>query len=113
MVGKAKLKAEYGDFQTPATLARAVCACVGDCGLQPASLLEPTCGFGNLLFAGLDHFSGIEQAVGVDINAEHIQRARNTLRERQDARRIELAQADFFVTDWERVVVHFQSRSWC
>ena len=75
MVGKAKHKAEYGDFQTPIALARAVCARVGDCGLQPAALLEPTCGFGNFLFAGLDQFKGVDEAVGVDINAEHLQRA--------------------------------------
>ena len=60
---KATRKAEYGDFQTPIALARAVCARVGDFAeLQPASLLEPTCGLGNFLSAGLDQFKGVDES---------------------------------------------------
>jgi hypothetical protein len=104
MAGKAKHKAEYGDFQTPITLARAVCARVADYAPEPVALLEPTCGSGTFLSAALDRFKGVGEAVGVDINAGHLQIAENTLRQWQDACRIKLLQADFFVTYWDRVV---------
>ena len=67
-------------------------------------MLEPTCGLGNFLSAGLDHFEGVEQAVGLDINADRLQQAENVLRQRKDARKIKLLHADFFTTDWDAVI---------
>jgi len=106
MAGKGRHKAEYGDFQTPLALARAVCARVGNSAMQPAALLEPTCGFGNFLLAGLDQFKDIVEAVGVDINTDRLRQAKDVLRQRQDTRRIEikLIEADFFTLDWKQVI---------
>ena len=98
-----KEKAEYGDFQTPPGLAQAVCALLANHGERPAGLLEPTCGLGNFLFAGLDQFPSVQVALGADVNAEHLERARAVLQRRQDADRVKLTQANFFVTDWGRV----------
>jgi hypothetical protein len=102
-MAKAKI-AEYGDFQTPAGLARDVCVLLNGLGICPASLLEPTCGRGNFLIAGLNQFRGIEKAVGADINAEHIRRAGAVIQQRSDAGKAHLIEADFFVTDWPKVV---------
>ncbi len=105
MPNKAARKAEYGDFQTPLALARAVCARIGGfTELEPASLIEPTCGLGSFLSAGLDHFKGVVSALGVDINADRLQQADNVLRQRNDAHKIKLTHADFFRTDWDAVI---------
>jgi hypothetical protein len=96
--------AEYGDFQTPANLAQIVCALLARDGLKPKALLEPTCGRGSLLFAGANQFACIEQIIGADVNAEHIKCARAILDHRDDSARFTLTEADFFATDWARVV---------
>jgi hypothetical protein len=102
-MAKSKAKAEYGDFQTPATLAQQVCALLAERGLRPASLLEPTCGLGALLFAALDRFSP-QKAIGADINATHIRWAQTTLRQRPHNGSVALTTADFFRTDWQAVI---------
>jgi hypothetical protein len=99
-----KERAEYGDFQTPVELARAVCALLAEQGFQPAALLEPTCGVGNFLFAGLDRFTSVQKAVAADVKAEHIEKASASLQARSDANKVNLVQANFFVTDWKSVV---------
>jgi hypothetical protein len=104
MDSKAKRKAEYGDFQTPETLARDVCSLLRKIGLRPNALLEPTCGLGKFLFAGLDQFEDVQQALGADINARYINQARTNLQRRSGAGKVRLLEADFFVTDWEKVI---------
>ncbi len=74
MGSKTKQVAEYGDFQTPEKLAHDVCAMLTEHGVRPASLLEPTCGLGSFLFAGLDHFENVKNAIGADINPQYIKR---------------------------------------
>ena len=99
-----KERAEYGDFQTPPELARAVCSLLAEQGLQPAGIPEPTCGVGNFLFAGLDRFTRVRGAFAADIKAEHVERARVSLQGRSDANKVNLVEANFFATDWKRVV---------
>ena len=65
---KTKQKTEFGDWQTPLELARETCFLVSQKGLNPASILEPTCGSGAFLVAALEIFPNIKRAVGVDIN---------------------------------------------
>ena len=104
MPNKTKRKAEFGDFQTPKALARDVCALLSKHGLRPKALLEPTCGLGRFLFAGLDQFKEVEQALGADINAQYIQQTRTDLQQRSDAEKVQLREADFFVTDWGKMI---------
>jgi hypothetical protein len=101
---RTKEKAEYGDFQTPVELARVACALLAEQGLRPAAMLEPTCGIGNFLFAGLDQLKTIQEAVGVDINAEYIERARASLQKRNDRGKVNLIQGNFFTTDWKHLI---------
>ena len=103
-MAKSKKVAEYGDFQTPTGLAHKVCTLLAKTGLQPASLLEPTCGLGNFLFAGLDQFQGVQAAIGAEINPYHVEQAETTLRHRGKDDRVRLVEADFFVTDWKTVI---------
>lgn len=95
---------EYGDFQTPDSLAAEVCALLKRKGLRPAALLEPTCGLGAFLFAGVDQFKTAKKVIGADINPEYIRKVEADLRERPDAEKVRVVEADFFVTDWEKVI---------
>lgn len=102
-MAKSKTKAEYGDFQTPASLAAQVCALLARRGLRPRSLLEPTCGFGSLLFAGIEQFS-VDRAVGADINETYIKWAKAALAQRADRAKVTLTTADFFAIDWDALI---------
>jgi hypothetical protein len=101
---KSKQATEYGDFQTPPELAQAVCDLLEKQGQQPLGLVEPTCGLGSLLFAALERFNGLKSAVGADINVGHVDQARETLCNHVRPERVKLVEADFFVTDWGKVI---------
>lgn len=105
-MAKEKAIAEYGDFQTPPVLAKRVCALLAERGLRPASLLEPTCGLGSLLFAALDQFA-VQAAFGADINATHLKWAKIMLERRGDGTNVTLKEADFFTVDWHSVIQSF------
>lgn len=91
-------RALWGDFQTPAVLAQEVCQRLS-LRETPASLVEPTCGQGTFLQAGVDAFPSLQRAVGVDINPGHLATARARFAERSSSK-VVLRQADFFATDW-------------
>lgn len=95
---------EFGDFQTPPQLAREVCLLLAKKGLTPASVLEPTCGVGNFLVAALQAFPGIKKAMGMDINPQHIVRARAASQAVSGNCDTEIRQEDFFNGDWGCVV---------
>ena len=60
----------YGDFQTPAALAEAVCQQLD--GLGPATIIEPTCGTGTILAAAVQRFRSVRQAIGFDLDAAYV-----------------------------------------
>ena len=46
----------------------------------------------------------IKKAIGSDINPKYIKQSKAILRERQATCDIQLVEADFFMTDWERLI---------
>jgi len=99
-----KEKAEFGDWQTPIELAREVCMLLSCKGLEPASVLEPTCGRGSFLIAVLESFPTVKEAVGIDINHDHIKAATESICEINPTSNVRLIHKDFFSVDWEKVV---------
>lgn len=95
---------EYGDFQTPADLAARVVRTLARRRLKPSSVLEPTVGRGELLLAALRGFPDCRQAVGLDIDAAHLEAARRSVREQGASARVRLRRADIFDVDLERLV---------
>ncbi|ABY36037.1 MAG TPA: restriction endonuclease [Chloroflexus aurantiacus] len=97
---------EFGDFQTPVSLARDICALIARTGFQPAAILEPTCGTGAFLQAALETFPGVTRILGFDINPQHITQARHTITpiNPHSPASVEICQADFFRTDWTNIV---------
>lgn len=96
--------AEFGDFQTPPSLALRVCKLLRDLGVAPRSLLEPTCGTGALLRAGLATFESVVVAQGFEINETHIRAAEQAMRTYQGTARPSVSVGDFFAMDWPAVI---------
>ena len=93
-------KVEFGDFQTPIGLARRVADRVADLGFAPASIVEPSCGVGNLLFAAADRFPGFQRAVGIEVQRPYLDTLGERRSGRADAERITMTLANFFEHDW-------------
>ena len=96
--------AEYGDFQTPPSLARAVCALLARRSVAPASILEPTCGVGSFLLAAVEWFSTVRKAMGIEVNREYVETLRNKLAGKRRNADVVVVEGDFFGTDWPAVV---------
>ncbi len=89
---------EFGDFQTPPELARKVVDLARVRGFKPKSIFEPTCGVANLLRAALDTFE-IEHALGVEIQADYVARARSKC-----SARVEIWHSDFFELNLKELI---------
>ena len=94
MSAKSIRKTEFGDFQTPGTLARRVCGHLARHGLSPASIVEPTCGRGSFLRASESAFPDCATLLGYEINPSHAEAAKVC------SERAVINCADFFVKDW-------------
>jgi len=95
---------EFGDFQTPPDLAAEVCDLLCRLGLNPGSIVEPTCGEGSLLFQALDHFPDAHQAIAHDVSPLYIATVRARLQRRVYANRVSILQGNFFQTDWPQLI---------
>ena len=100
----AKLKLEFGDYQTPGELAAACCRVLAQLGIKPRAILEPTCGVGGFLKAGVECFSDAEAAKGFDINDEYVGVARRNLEKLGSRASVAIERADFFDVDWTALV---------
>jgi len=90
-----------GDFQTPPTLASGVCRRLAATLRHPvASIVEPTCGTGNLLVAALEAFPACERALGIEIRAAEVRALRAELRRRGLAARARVETSSFFDVAW-------------
>src|SRR5436190_17003701 len=99
MSGTAKI--EFGDFQTPLSLAREVCSLLAQQGVKADSVLEPTCGVGAFLVAAGESFPKA-RLLGWDINEGYIAQTQASLTQAGAAKRGTLGQQDFFTHDWEK-----------
>jgi len=97
---KTKNKVEYGDFQTPPSLAREVCELLASSGVNPTSILEPTCGTGALLIAALDQFPQVREAIGLEVNPDHVTAARSAAQSRSCTKSVRIIHDDFFGFEW-------------
>jgi hypothetical protein len=104
-MAKTKEKAEFGDFQTPEALAAQICALLARLDCKPASLIEPTCGEGNLLFAALRQLKTMSHAIGLDISPNYVAAARSrSTQEVNAATDVRIVQGNFFDTDWDSLI---------
>ena len=93
---------EFGDFQTPNTLARLACERLRKEVTSPELVVEPTCGTGNFLRASLSVWAECDEFIGLDINPEYISSAKESTSD-SDTMRVRLECTDFFTVDWRSV----------
>ena len=96
-------KVEYGDFQTPLSLAERVCRLVAASGFMPATVVEPTCGEGAFLAAAADAFP-CAKLYGGDRNPHHVEAARKRI---TCDDRLRIDALDFFSHDWDAALASF------
>ncbi|MGH8510040.1 MAG: SAM-dependent DNA methyltransferase [Gammaproteobacteria bacterium] len=97
-------KIEFGDFQTPRSLARDVCSVIERTGFSPASVIEPTCGRGAFLLAALEAFPRASHFLGVDQKASHVREATRATNSIRHDGQVQILRGDFFDTDWSDMV---------
>jgi hypothetical protein len=102
MVTRSQL--QFGDFQTPPSLAAEVCRALRRRAIRPRSIVEPTCGTGQFLEQALAAFPDTQQLLGWDICQEHLDVARRRMADLACGRRLVLQTADFFAMDWQAIL---------
>lgn len=107
---KSKQQIEFGDWQTPPALARAICRRIQEAGIDPQVVIEPTCGKGHFLFAALEVFKGLQDALGVDINAQYLSQVQQKLQGANWPATVQLRQADSLRVDFSQVCARFQGK---
>ena len=103
MVKKIFSKVEFGDFQTPYSLACDICKFLDFLGIQPLSILEPTCGVGNFLQGALQTFSTCKEFVGFDINNEYLEEFKQRTLSLPNSP-VKLRNSNFFQVNWQDVL---------
>lgn len=95
-----KHKIEFGDFQTPESLAICICTRLASMGFRPDIVIEPTCGVGAFVLAAAKAFPDARSLHGFEVNQDHLDALQAKLAESPNSHRIHLENADFFQTDW-------------
>jgi hypothetical protein len=96
-------KVEYGDFQTPLELATQVCCKLLELGINPDTIIEPTCGTGHFIQAAIQIVQSASQIIGLEIQPQYLQKIIDNQVLAQD-RRIQVQQGDFFAFDWSSLL---------
>ncbi|MEH2042468.1 class I SAM-dependent methyltransferase [Nostoc sp.] len=105
----AKLKAEYGDFQTPSELAEKICHKLLELDVIPDVIVEPTCGIGNFIQAAANSFPSASKIIGLEINQDYIQEISKNNQLLND-QRIQVQQGNFFEFDWSSLSDEFSGK---
>lgn len=92
-------KREYGDYQTPDSFALSVCEYLkAKRGIDPAVIIEPTCGIGNFIKNSL--IFNADCIIGIDINKEYCEKCKNRINDP----RVQVLNADFFSIDLKSII---------
>lgn len=91
-------KKEFGDFQTPESLATEVVALIDQLYGRPDVIIEPTAGVGTFLRVAADHWGQHPRYVGYEINHDYVSQAFQLLAPRG----VEVRERDFFAENWEK-----------
>ncbi|HEX5391808.1 MAG TPA: class I SAM-dependent methyltransferase [Rhodocyclaceae bacterium] len=105
-----KRRIEFGDFQTPYTLAIEICRRLVTLGIRPDAVVEPTCGVGAFVMAATEAFTNAREIVGFDINETYLETLRERLASMPDSGRVRVGHADFFAKDWHEELVRIPGK---
>jgi hypothetical protein len=91
-------KKEFGDFQTPESLATRSVALVAEIFGTPDVVIEPTAGLGAFLKASAKRWGRKPEYQAYEINSEYVDAARKNLSQFA----VQILHRDFFSEDWKR-----------
>ncbi len=91
-------KVEFGDWQTPAPLAKEVAMVASRFMPAPRTVFEPTCGKGAFVHAACETWPDAE-VVGFELNPAYVGDSRRSIGALAEVRR-----ADFFSIDWAQEI---------
>lgn len=94
------IQKEFGDFQTPFSLAEKVVALVDALFGTPEHVVEPTAGLGVFLDAAQSKWGVHSSYQGFEINPAYIEASRRSLSKRG----IQFEQKNFFTADWKYIL---------
>lgn len=100
-VATRRTQIEYGDFQTPLELAELVCQKLGELGVSPEVVIEPTCGIGAFVEASAHYFLKAKKIIGIEINETYLSQIQKKDFVSTNNGRISFQQGDFFTFDWK------------
>ncbi|MHA2365135.1 MAG: SAM-dependent methyltransferase [Candidatus Hodarchaeales archaeon] len=89
----------YGDFQTPSELAIKIGMLLKKEHVNPKTIIEPTSGLGNILFAMIDIFNA-DKFIGLELNPEYVAYSLKKARNSELRKKIQLIEANFFDYNW-------------
>lgn len=93
-------KIEFGDFQTPFSLAEAACIKLRELGIKPEVIIEPTCGIGAFLLSSIQIFKDTKSILGYEIESNHISVLNDALGKCDYNHKVNVKQSNFFDVDW-------------
>ena len=97
-------KWQFGDFQTPDTLAQEVVKILKHSHkIEPDTIIEPSCGKGAFIRAALIEFSQSD-VLGFDINKEYIEQARSSIAKYPNLKNATMRELDFFSANWNQII---------
>lgn len=91
------VKKEFGDFQTPESLATRVVTLVASLYAPPNLVVEPTAGLGAFLKSSAEHWRDSSTSEGYEINQDYVEAARSNL----SSLGVKIVHRDFFTEDWK------------
>jgi hypothetical protein len=103
-ISKNKKKIELGDWQTPPDLAEKACRTLLEAGVNPVSIIEPTCGKGSFVLAALETFPSVKHCFGLDISDEYLAETVKKIQPFKNHITSTIAQGDFFSFDWKKQI---------
>lgn len=98
----AERQIEFGDFQTPLSLASEVCKVLLAEGVNPSTVIEPTCGKGSFVMASLSSFYNIDTLFANELNKEYLDELSEQLADVKG--NVRLTNKDFFLVDWKETL---------
>lgn len=101
MTLKATNKIEFGDFQTPESLAEQACFILSKKIF--GTIIEPTCGRGTFLIAALKLFSDYEKAYGLEVNKSYLKETEGRI-QNSNFKHVNLFHSDFFDFQWNALL---------
>jgi hypothetical protein len=103
-------KWQFGDFQTPFSLAQKVVEVLKrNHGIEPDHVIEPTCGKGAFVLASAEGFKD-SKIHGYEINSKYVDVANNEIRIKKLEASADVKEADFFDVEWEQEISNMQGK---